>query len=314
MARVTESGLRWSGPGVELRLLSAVARYAAGDLDGSLRATHAPESPPPDVAAARLAAVSCYAAVAGGLPDAAPRLAALRESWDVHPQVGAGRRRLRERPPDVGGGAGATRWRRQSVPRPTWTPSSARGCTADSGSRRSDWEPWPTRRRTPATSATTRGCPPPGARVTSCCSGSTGSSRAGSGRPGDLGPEGRAWHARAVAEHARLQGGPIGVDAWRYPSRCAGLRVQGTSTSRRGVALASPTPWSPPVIATAPGSTPSKPRRWPGRRCRRPRCSGAVAASTSRAQADRAHDHRRRRADRAGAGGPRAGGGGHDEP
>ena len=36
----------------------------------------------------------------------------------------------------------------------------------------------------------------------------------GRGRPGDLGPEGRAWHARAVAEHARLTGGPA-VEEWR---------------------------------------------------------------------------------------------------
>ena len=36
MSRVTESGLRWSDPGVELRLLNAVALYVSGDLDGSL--------------------------------------------------------------------------------------------------------------------------------------------------------------------------------------------------------------------------------------------------------------------------------------
>ena len=36
MARVTESGLRWSEPGVELRLLQAVALFVSGDLDGSL--------------------------------------------------------------------------------------------------------------------------------------------------------------------------------------------------------------------------------------------------------------------------------------
>lgn len=35
----------------------------------------------------------------------------------------------------------------------------------------------------------------------------------GRGRPGELGPEGRAWHARAVAEHARLRGEP-GVEEW----------------------------------------------------------------------------------------------------
>ena len=36
----------------------------------------------------------------------------------------------------------------------------------------------------------------------------------GRGRPGDLGPEGHAWHLRAVAEHARLQGEPA-VEEWK---------------------------------------------------------------------------------------------------
>ena len=36
----------------------------------------------------------------------------------------------------------------------------------------------------------------------------------GRGRPGELGPEGRAWHARAVAEHARLAGIPA-VQEWQ---------------------------------------------------------------------------------------------------
>ena len=36
----------------------------------------------------------------------------------------------------------------------------------------------------------------------------------GRGRPGELGPEGRAWHARALAEHARLAGIPA-VQEWQ---------------------------------------------------------------------------------------------------
>ena len=87
MRRVADSGLRWSEPGVELRVLDAVALFVAGDLAGSLAAADAPESPPPDVAAARLTAVSCYAAVAAGAPDAGERVARLRDSWDADPQV-----------------------------------------------------------------------------------------------------------------------------------------------------------------------------------------------------------------------------------
>ena len=88
MTRVTESGLRWSGSGVELRLLQAIALFVSGDLDASLEVAQATERRPPDVAAARLAAVSCYAAVARGLPDAARRFDGLRESWAADPQVG----------------------------------------------------------------------------------------------------------------------------------------------------------------------------------------------------------------------------------
>ena len=84
----SESGLRWSEPGCRAAgCCNAVALYVAGDLEGSLRAAETAESPPPDVAAARLAAVGCYAAVAGGSPDAARRLARLRGSWDTDPQV-----------------------------------------------------------------------------------------------------------------------------------------------------------------------------------------------------------------------------------
>ena len=36
----------------------------------------------------------------------------------------------------------------------------------------------------------------------------------GHGRPGDLGPEGRAWHARALAEHARVRDEPA-VELWQ---------------------------------------------------------------------------------------------------
>ncbi len=88
LARVDETGLRWSDSGVELRVLQAIALFVTGDLDGSLAVAQAPETRPPDVAAARLAAVGCYAAVARGVPDADRRFAALEDSWDADPQVG----------------------------------------------------------------------------------------------------------------------------------------------------------------------------------------------------------------------------------
>jgi DNA-binding CsgD family transcriptional regulator/tetratricopeptide (TPR) repeat protein len=212
MARVTESGLRWSGPGIELRLLHAIALYASGDLDASIRVTQAPESPPPDVAAARLAAVSCYPAVALGVPDAEPRLAALRQSWHVDPQVAL-----------VAGGCEADHlaWQGDHVAAVEvagqaqqhlddvagegmygglWLSALALAALADHASlcrmRRDD----------PGVETAERQGEVLLDRVGRIVVG-------GRGRPGDLGPEGRAWHQRALAEHARLQGRPA-VELW----------------------------------------------------------------------------------------------------
>lgn len=212
MARVAESGLRWSNPGIELRVLHVVALYLSGDLDGSVRAAEAPESLPPDVAAARLAAVSCYAAVAGGLPDAEPRLAALRDSWDVHPQVGlvaggceadhlawqgdfAGAVAVAERAQahlDTVAGEGMYGG--------LWLSAIALGALADDASYCRQ------RRDQAGVDAALRQGEVLLQRVARIV-------EDGRGRPGELGPEGHAWHARALAEHARLRGDPA-VARW----------------------------------------------------------------------------------------------------
>jgi DNA-binding CsgD family transcriptional regulator len=212
MARVSESGLRWSDAGIELRLLHAIALYVSGDLEGSMRATQAPETPPPDVAAARLAAVSCYAAVALGLPDAEPRFAALRESWHTDPQI-----------PLVAGGCEADHltWQRdydaavevaeraqrrldemagEGMYGGLWLTALALAALADHASscrQRRD--------AAGAEAAVRRGelLLPRLERIV----------RGGHGRPGELGPEGHAWHVRALAEHARLRGEPA-VELW----------------------------------------------------------------------------------------------------
>lgn len=213
MRRVSESGLRWSDPGVELRLLQAIALYVSGDFDGSLQAADAPESPPPDVAAARLAAVACYAAVAGGHPDAEQRLVALRESWDADPQValvagGCEADRLAWEGDLAGSVAIADRAQThlddavgEGMYGGLWLSALALGALADAAERCRQ-------RRDDAGVAT---AVHEGAvlrqRVERVFSG-------GRGRPGDLGPEGRAWHSRALAEYARLTGGPA-VEEWR---------------------------------------------------------------------------------------------------
>jgi DNA-binding CsgD family transcriptional regulator len=213
MARVTESGLRWSGAGVELRLLHAIAGYVSGDLDGSLATAATSGSRPPDVAAARLAAVSCYAAVARGLADTQDRFDRLRGSWDADPQVGL-----------VAGGCEADhlawegdfaaavaaaehaqthldRVAGEGMYGGLWLSALALGALADDAS-------YNRRRRDQAgAAAAQRQGDVLLQRVERLVAG-------GHGRPGDLGPEGHAWHLRAVAEHARLQGEPA-VDQWQ---------------------------------------------------------------------------------------------------
>jgi DNA-binding CsgD family transcriptional regulator/tetratricopeptide (TPR) repeat protein len=216
MSRVTETGLRWSTSGLEIRLLHAVALYVSGDLAGSLSASQGGQSPdhdPPDVAAARLAAIGCYSAVALGLADVEHRVAGLRDSWDLDPQIAL-----------VAGGCEADWlvWRGdtrgavavaelaqahldavagEGMYGGLWLSALALAALADEATvcRR--------QRNDAGAAAARQQGEVLAARVERIVEG-------GHGRPGGLGPEGRAWHARALAEHARLQGDPA-VGLWQ---------------------------------------------------------------------------------------------------
>ena len=213
MGRAAETGLRWSASGIELRLLRAVARYAAGDLEGSLEAARPPGERPPDVAAARLGAVRCYPAVALGLPEAALRLADLRDSWDADPQVAL-----------VAGGCEADLLTWEGEPGAAvevaeraqshldavagegmygglWLSALGLAALADiaAGARQ--------RRDDAAVAEALARGEVLRHRVERIVEG-------GRGRPGQLGPEGRAWHVRALAEHSRLLG-EAAVDRWQ---------------------------------------------------------------------------------------------------
>ena len=218
MGRATESGLRWSDSGVELRVLLVVARYAAGDLEGSLAAAAlaaaaTPGHRPPDAAAARLAAVGCYAAVALGRPDAEQRLADLEATWDADPQValvagGCDADRLAWAGDFTAAVAVAERAQQhldaavgEGMYGGLWLSALGLAALADAAAlsrRRRD--------NAAVTQALDRGEVLLG-RVERLVEG-------GRGRPGALGPEGQAWRARAVAEHARLQGLPA-VEEWQ---------------------------------------------------------------------------------------------------
>ncbi len=215
-ARVAETGLRWSASGIELTLLLVVALYVSGDLDGSLEVTRVQESRPPHVAAARLAAVGCYAVVARGLDDGDRRLAELTDSWDADPQVAL-----------VAGGCEADRLTWAGDPAAAvdvagraqahldavvgegmygglWLSALALAALADEAAA------CRLRRDEAAAAAAVRRGEGLLRRVDRIITD-------GRGRPGELGPEGRAWHARARAEHARLAGDPgaEAVAAWR---------------------------------------------------------------------------------------------------
>ncbi|QTE31460.1 AAA family ATPase [Pengzhenrongella sicca] len=83
LARARESGLSWSVYAVQLRLFAELVRYARGDLSPPSSGV---EAAPPS-ASASLAAVQLYAAVARGDADAVERGRALEPEWNRDAQV-----------------------------------------------------------------------------------------------------------------------------------------------------------------------------------------------------------------------------------
>ncbi|WP_026423624.1 helix-turn-helix transcriptional regulator [Actinokineospora inagensis] len=206
------TGLTWSTYGLELRVIQVVIRYAHGDWDGSEAAAEPPGHKVSSTVSARLAAVGAYVTVGRGrFAEAERLLAELRADWHRDLQI-----------PLATGGVGAELaiWRG----RPDKAVESVREAL--------DWvaragEQWvlagiriaaigiaayadlaATARRAgnEVSTFTTEGARLLAmARTTAEC---------GSPRTGVLGPEGRAWLARAEAEHTRLTG-TSDPDTWR---------------------------------------------------------------------------------------------------
>lgn len=213
LVRAAETGVRWSNPGIEMRVLEAIALYVGGDLDASLAAADVPDRRRPDAAAARLAAVGCYAAVARGRDDAAARLARLEESWAADPQVAL-----------VGGGCEAERltWAGDPVAAVAAADRALAHLDAVVGERMYGGL-WLAALALAALADQAAACRlqrDEAGAAAAVAAGARWTERAeqllvsGRGRPGDLGPEGRAWHARTVAEAARLRGEPA-ADEWQ---------------------------------------------------------------------------------------------------
>lgn len=81
VARAAATGLTFSGYGLEMRVLQVIARYVAGEWDGSLEAAELAGDRTPDSVLARLAAAALYVEVGRGLPGATERVRQLRGSW-----------------------------------------------------------------------------------------------------------------------------------------------------------------------------------------------------------------------------------------
>lgn len=203
--RARSLGMTWSVYGVELHMFTQLIRYVSGDL------TSAPIGAVPDELAHTLVAVSLYAAVARGDEDAAERGHALEPAWprdglialvsggctiDAHTWRGeldeaiALALRLLEH-----------LWRAWSdyFLGGIWLVALALGALADAAAQErllgkdvSERVALGDRLLERATTTAERGRP----------------------RGGRLGPEGRAWLARARAEHSRLTG-VNDVDLWR---------------------------------------------------------------------------------------------------
>ncbi len=201
VARARETGLSWSGYGVQLQLFSELVRYATGDLSApGVSVDLAPPS-----GAASLAAVQLYAAVARGDADAVQRGRALEPEWHRDGQVAL-----------VSGGC--------TVDALTWAGqldeavALALGLIEHMGAVWDDyflggiWLAALGIAALAAAAAAERlaGADPAG-RVelgTRLLDRAVTTARRGRPRGGRLGPEGRAWLARAHAEHSRLRGEP----------------------------------------------------------------------------------------------------------
>ncbi|WP_436500708.1 helix-turn-helix transcriptional regulator [Actinokineospora sp. HUAS TT18] len=204
--RARDTGLTWSTYGLELRVVQVVIRYAAGDWDGSEVAAEPPGHKVSNTVSARLAAVGAYVAVARGRFAEAERLVTeLRADWHRDLQI-----------PLVAGGVGAelATWRGRPERAVEWVHDAlewvaqtggpvllagirmaALGITAHADLAHTAL----TRRDTEAAQVSVV----EGKRLIELA---RETARTGRPRTGELGPEGRAWLARAEAEASRLDG------------------------------------------------------------------------------------------------------------
>ena len=205
-------GLSWSPYGLELRTLQVVARFVAGDWDGSLAAARLAGPRPPDPMVARLATVRLHVQVARGDRSATAAVRQLEGAWHQDPIIAM-----------IAGGCGSELLRWEEDPRgamdlaertlqyvegvwPTflgaiWLSAVGLAAAADLAEHA----------RLVHDDAELAVAVEGGKRLLDHA---RTRSRDGSPRGGTLGPEGRAWLLRAEAEHTRLEG-HSDADLWR---------------------------------------------------------------------------------------------------
>lgn len=204
--RARSTGLTWSTYGFELRAVKVIVRYARGDWDESEAAAEPPGMRVSSTVSARLAAVGSYVMVGRGRLAEAARLAAeLRSEWHRDFQIGAtmggvgaelalwqgrpddGARLVREAldwAERIGG-----QWLLLNL-RLGALGASLYAELAERAARRKD-------------EAERSSAVEEGTRLVELA---RKTAEFGRPRTGELGPEGRAWLARAEAEESRLRG------------------------------------------------------------------------------------------------------------
>jgi DNA-binding CsgD family transcriptional regulator len=204
--RARSTGLTWSTYGFELRAMKVIARYARGDWDESEAAAEPPGMRVSSTVSARLAAVGSFVVVSRGrLAEAARLSAELRSEWHRDFQLfasmsvaGAELALWQGRPEE---GAKLVREALEWAERVggQWVLVNIRLSALGAGLYAELAERATRRKDESERSAAVE----EGARLVELA---RATAKFGKPRTGTLGPEGRAWLARAEAEQSRLHG------------------------------------------------------------------------------------------------------------
>jgi DNA-binding CsgD family transcriptional regulator len=211
--RACETGLTWSGFGLELRIMQVICRYASGDWDGAEAAAEPPGRRVSSTVSARVAAAGALVMVGRGrLAEAARVAKELRSEWCellIAQNMGAVEAELAcwQGRPEQGivvvrevlahVDRGPAQWQVSGIRLGTLGTAAAADVAVRARARRDD--------------AALAAALADGQEMLELA---RNTARLGKPRSGTLGPEGRAWLARAEAEASRMQGASD-PDLWR---------------------------------------------------------------------------------------------------